>query len=104
MEHTDEPKDAVVQPRRKRGGLLAFVGFMILVGGVAVGVIAFPNDRDGRDTLTFVGAGVGAVYIIINLLRWMFKREAVRGAGIAWTVAALLLLAVYGKLVELLGL
>jgi hypothetical protein len=97
---------AVARPARvivvlpKRGGWLAFKGF-IVASILAVGFAAATHDNTVTRALCMMLAfGSGAAYIVINLQQWKKNNEIIKGVGIGWAVVAFLLL---GCLVNLPG-
>ena len=80
----------VVQP--KRGGWLAVKGFVIAFILAVVFIAATHDNTSARGLGMILAFGSGAAYIVINLRQWKKSNEVIKGAGIGWTVVALLLL------------
>jgi hypothetical protein len=92
------PAAPVMQPARvvvvapKRGGWLAVKGF-VTAFILAVVLVAATHDNTSTRALGMILAfGSGVAYIVINMRQWKRNNEVIRGAGISWTVVALLLL------------
>jgi hypothetical protein len=86
----------VVQP--KRGGWLAVKGLLsAFIFAVIFGAASYGNTVT-RAVGAVVAFGIGAAYIIINLLRWKSNNEVIKGAGIGWVVVTFLLLICAGNL------
>lgn len=75
-----------------RGGMLALKGFLI---SLVLVVIADAATKMGsaRDVGVSIALLIGAVYIIVYLLKWRREKKFIRGKAIAWTVVSVFLLA-----------
>lgn len=91
----------VMQPTRvvvvlpKRGGWLAVKGLVtafILAFILAVVLFAVHGNRSAFALCMILAYGSGVAYITINLRQWKRNNEVIKGAGIGWSVVALLLL------------
>jgi zinc-ribbon domain len=89
----------VVEP--KKGGRLAFKGFLTAFILAIIFIVATKSDKGPQAVGMVVAFGIGAAYIITNLRKWKKDNEVVHGAGIGWTVAILLLLMCLGGLMSL---
>ena len=88
----------VVEP--KKGGRLAMKGFLTAFILAIIFTATLKGEKSLQHTGMLVAFGIGAAYIIINLREWKRDNEVVHGAGIAWTVAALLLIMCLGPLMN----
>ena len=88
----------VMQPTRvvvvlpKRGGWLAFKGFATAFILAVVFAAGTHVNTSARALCMILAFGSGLAYIVINLRQWKRNNEVIKGAGIGWTVVALLLL------------
>lgn len=88
----------VVEP--KKGGRLAFKGFLTAFILAVIFGVATKDDKSSQSIGMVIAFGIGAAYIITNLRKWKKNNEVVHGAGIGWAVAILLLLTCLGGLVN----
>jgi hypothetical protein len=64
-----------------RAFVIAFMVIMVL------GIFARPHER-WLSTVASASFGLGAIFVIVSLLRWKRRKEYTRGAIIAWAIAA----------------
>jgi hypothetical protein len=88
----------VVEP--KKGGRLAFKGFLTAFILAIIFIAATKGDKSTQAAGMVIAFGIGAAYIITNLRKWKKNNEVVHGASIGWTVAALLLLTCLGSVMK----
>jgi hypothetical protein len=84
----------------KKGGRLAFKGLVTAFILAIIFVMATNGDNGAQAAGMVIAFGIGAAYIISSLRKWDKNNEVVHGAGIGWTVAALLLLLCVGALLN----
>ena len=90
----------VVVVETRKGDRLAFKGFLTSFILAIIFGAATKNDGSAHSVVIVIAFGVGAAYIISNLLKWKRNNDVVQGGGIGWTVAVLLLLICVGGLVN----
>lgn len=72
------------------GGWLALRAFSLAF--IVVTVLAFfdrPHER-WFSTVASSSFGLGAIFVIVSLLRWKQRREHTSGASVAWVISALM--------------
>jgi Domain of unknown function (DUF4352) len=84
----------VVEP--KRAGRLALLGFVAVIGMIVI--FDFLNGGHSSSIGTGVASGIGAVIIILTLVKWRRNSEVIRGQSIAACVGILFLLSCLGSL------
>src|SRR5579863_8995592 len=87
----------------KRGGWLAFKGFASAFILAVVFAAATHVNTSARALCLILAFGSGMAYIVINLRQWKRNSEVITGAGIGWTVAALLLFLCIANLPNVFG-
>lgn len=87
----------------KRGGRLALkgLGLAVLIGVIANLTLSKTANAQMLTAWRAVAFGIGAAYIITNLRKWGRQKQTIKGAGIAWTVSALLIVGCIGSLMDI---
>ena len=99
------PVTRVVVVEPKRGGRLAFKGFLLSFVMAMMFAMALKgsDDKATEAVGTVIAFGVGTAYIVTNLRKWKRQNDVVRGAGVGWTVAAFLVIVCVGGLLRVGG-
>jgi hypothetical protein len=107
--HTPVRVAAPLQPTRivavqpKRGGWLAVKGVAAAFILAVVFAAATHVNTSTRALCMILAYGSGDAYIVINLRQWKRNGEVIKGAGIGWTAAVLLLLFCFVNLPNIFG-
>jgi hypothetical protein len=93
---TPAPVTKVVIVEPKRGGMLALKGFLLSLVLAVMVRLGHSSDESGPTLVRgiFLDFGItdaiGAVYIILSLLKWKGQRDTVKGEALAWIIAVVL--------------
>ena len=85
-------KTVVATP--KRGGWLAIKVFLVASAIYVLGTASSPRGSDASTArmLTAFAFGIGAVYVIVRLRKWMLQNDPVTGMAAGWIIATLMAL------------